>query len=228
MVLEAARAALARRRRLADGLPLERALYTFVAGMLREQLTLLADRLDADPVNPATPGAEVAIAEHFDRVADETRDRFMDGMAEAQMAGMAWGWQRFRESLPEMPASEAAQTYRPPPAPWKSPADIEHEYQYRGGAAKRVASLRDTPFALANPAAEGAARRHAATLVKGIDSTTRDTMRYIIGATRAQGVSSERLADSIRKAGFPTSYLPFDTPSPLRHIRDRAHLIAVT
>lgn len=59
--------------------------------------------------------------------------------------------------------------------------------------------------------------------VTRIDADTRDRLRRIVRDGLARGDSYAKTADVIRD-----TFRGFSTPSPLRHIRDRAELVAVT
>jgi hypothetical protein len=224
LAVEAARFALRRRQRLRDGIPLERALYAFVGQTFVEQYRAVGRALVLDPVDPANPGAEDRVAAIFDRVASDGREEFTAGMAAARLTGQEWGWSRAQDAL----TTAAEADYKVPVKPWATQGEVPKFVTYDYGPPKLRAYLTGSPFALANPEAAAAAARHAGSKVAGIDSTTRYRIRAMVSQSRLSGWDSRKLATTLRNANLPTTYRPMDTPSPLRHIRDRAHLIAVT
>ncbi len=78
-------------------------------------------------------------------------------------------------------------------------------------------------FDLANPRAVGYLETRAAESVAAINETTKEQLRTIISNGAAEGKSYDAIAREIRE-----KFSGFSTPSPLKHIRSRAHLIAVT
>lgn len=84
-------------------------------------------------------------------------------------------------------------------------------------------------FGSRNVRAEQWIARHGAELVTGINKTTRDELRTIIERGAREGRSPDRIAREITER-FDRYHgnFPFSTPMPQRHIRNRAHLIAVT
>lgn len=78
-------------------------------------------------------------------------------------------------------------------------------------------------FALINTNAIRAAEDYAAERVSKVDSATRHAMQSIVVGGLQDGLSADEIAKNIRKMG-----IRWTTPQPQKHIRDRAHLIAVT
>lgn len=78
-------------------------------------------------------------------------------------------------------------------------------------------------FDLANPRAVAYLRDHAATRVTGINEETRRQLRTILTRSVDEGWSYQRTAREIS-----AKYRSFAVGSPLKHIRSRAELIAVT
>lgn len=78
-------------------------------------------------------------------------------------------------------------------------------------------------FDLANPRAVAYLEGHAADAVTAINETTRSELRTIITNGVRDGRSYDEIAREIR-----ARFKGFSTPSPLKHIRSRAHLVAVT
>ncbi|MCH7945460.1 MAG: hypothetical protein IIC73_05515 [Armatimonadetes bacterium] len=78
-------------------------------------------------------------------------------------------------------------------------------------------------FDLANPRAVAYLENHAADAVTAINETTRSELRTIITNGVDKGKSYDAIAREIRER-----FDGFSTPSPLKHIRSRAHLVAVT
>lgn len=92
------------------------------------------------------------------------------------------------------------------------------------GATEVLAQLSITDaFDLPNPRAAGYAENYAAELVSKINDTTKQQLRKIIADGIEQGKSYNQIAKELR-----TRYQQFHTPSPLKHIQDRATLIATT
>lgn len=78
-------------------------------------------------------------------------------------------------------------------------------------------------FDLADPEAVAYLERAGAAKVTGINETTRERLRTLLTDARASGWSYDRTAAEIRR-----TFADFGTPAPQRHIRSRAHLVAVT
>lgn len=92
------------------------------------------------------------------------------------------------------------------------------------GARHAIASFAtDLSFSLEDPEAVAYLRRAGAERVTGINETTRSQLRTLLADAREGGWSYDRLAAEIRR-----KFTGFATPSPLQHIRSRAHLVAVT
>lgn len=78
-------------------------------------------------------------------------------------------------------------------------------------------------FSLEHPLAVEFLTGRGAALVSGINDVTRDRLRTVLVRAGSEGWSYQRTAGSIR-----TMFDGFGGASPLRHIRDRAELVAVT
>lgn len=92
------------------------------------------------------------------------------------------------------------------------------------GARQAIASFAtDLSFSLEDPEAVAYLERVGAERVAGINQTTRDQLRTLLAEAREGGWSYDKLAAEIRH-----KFTGFATPSPLQHIRSRAHLVAVT
>jgi hypothetical protein len=78
-------------------------------------------------------------------------------------------------------------------------------------------------FNLPNANANKFMREYGAELVKNVSGTLRDALNATLEHGIVTGQSSEKIADMIRQLG-----IQFSTPKPQQHIKDRAHLIAVT
>lgn len=81
----------------------------------------------------------------------------------------------------------------------------------------------DYRFALKNPRAVAYIEEHGATLVRGINDTTRDYIRTIIRGGADEGWSYNRIAKALTDR-----FSEFAVGKPQEHIESRAHLIAVT
>jgi Phage Mu protein F like protein len=92
------------------------------------------------------------------------------------------------------------------------------------GARHAIADLRaGLTFSLADPEAVAYLERVGAELVAGINDTTRAELRTLLTRARLEGWGYDKIAAEIRH-----TFTGFGTPSPLKHIRARAHLVAVT
>lgn len=78
-------------------------------------------------------------------------------------------------------------------------------------------------FDLANPRAVDFLENRAELAVAGIDDATKEQLRTIISNGVADGKSYDAIAREIRER-----FNGFSAPSPLKHIRSRSHLVAVT
>lgn len=81
----------------------------------------------------------------------------------------------------------------------------------------------DVSFNLPTSEIETIIREQAANLVSNINRTTRERIRNLI----ADGIKNSESYSAIAKR-LRDTFEGFEAPSPLRHIRDRAELIAVT
>jgi len=210
LAVEAARDALTRRRRLAEGAPLEAALERFLEAQFREQGRLLG---------LALPGRLEALDALWEDVTIQSTLAFVAGIEAAYLAAWRMGATRAAEDIHRStrPLAREAAIYKPPPG---LAADIP---ALAGFATVDHKDLRNTPFDVAFPQAKEAARRRAAELVANVDAQTRDRLRTIVTNGRGERLSPTRIASNI-KAEFP--YMA--KGSALRHIQSRAHLIAVT
>lgn len=92
------------------------------------------------------------------------------------------------------------------------------------GARASIAELAaEISFDLANPRAVTWLQEHGATLVAGIQETTRREMRTILIRATDEGWSYNQIARTIR-----ARYAQFAVGVPQRHLRSRAELVAVT
>lgn len=92
------------------------------------------------------------------------------------------------------------------------------------GAHSLIATLDvDVAFDLANPRAVSYLEAHGAELVRGIDDTTRDSLRVLLRQAVDEGWGYGRTAKAIRD-----QFDGFAGLKPQAHIRDRATLVAVT
>jgi hypothetical protein len=80
----------------------------------------------------------------------------------------------------------------------------------------------DATFSLRNPRAIAYLEEHGAEQIAGIDETTREAIRGILVRGRKQGWSYEKVAKAIRE-----QFEEFGAPTPYKHLRTRAHLVAV-
>jgi hypothetical protein len=80
----------------------------------------------------------------------------------------------------------------------------------------------DTNFQLDNPRATQYLASQSASLITGIDNTTRESLRSTFATARVDGWSYDKLAGELLK-----QYSHWSTPQPQQHIKSRAHLIAV-
>jgi uncharacterized protein with gpF-like domain len=78
-------------------------------------------------------------------------------------------------------------------------------------------------FSLRNPRAIAYLREHGAELITGIDETTRATIHDILVQGRQEGWSYDKIAKAIRER-----FEEFGAPTPYKHLRTRAHLVAVS
>jgi hypothetical protein len=77
-------------------------------------------------------------------------------------------------------------------------------------------------FSLSNPRATAYLVQHGAELIDGIDETTRAAIHDILVQGSQQGWSYDKVAKAIRG-----QFEEFGAPTPYKHLRTRAHLIAV-
>ena len=80
----------------------------------------------------------------------------------------------------------------------------------------------DATFELPFPDAASYARRRSAELVRGLDATSRDSLRVLVATATEKGWSYNRLAAEIR-----LKFDGFARKMPQQHIQTRAHLVAV-
>ena len=90
-------------------------------------------------------------------------------------------------------------------------------------ATPRAKLRRDTPFSLRNLRAESYIRARGAELVRGVDDVTRQGIQRILVQGAEDGRSYSAVARELK-----SKFEVLGTPSPLKHIRTRAELIAVT
>lgn len=81
----------------------------------------------------------------------------------------------------------------------------------------------DAAFELPFPEATTYARRRSAELVRGLDATTRESLRTMVATATEKGWSYNRLAAEIR-----LKFDGFAGKMPQQHIQTRAHMVAVT
>lgn len=92
------------------------------------------------------------------------------------------------------------------------------------GARSLIAELAvDATFDLRNPRAVAYLEAHGAELVRGINDTTRDSMRVLLRQATDEGWGYDRTASAIRDR-----FDGFAGKKPQAHIEDRATLVAVT
>lgn len=92
------------------------------------------------------------------------------------------------------------------------------------GFASMIAELDATiSLDLANPRAVAFMAEHGAALVSRIDEVTRGRLAGLLEKAIDEGWSYDRVARQIK-----TTFEGFSAGSPLKHIRSRAHLVAVT
>jgi hypothetical protein len=81
---------------------------------------------------------------------------------------------------------------------------------------------RGTSFSLSNPRAIAYLEEHGAEQISGVDETTREALRNILVQGRRAGWSYDKVAKAIRDR-----FEEFGAGTPYKHLRTRAHLIAV-
>lgn len=107
---------------------------------------------------------------------------------------------------------------------------LEHAYDVTGSAAF-LAGARETidqlgmsiSFDLKNPRAVAYLRDHAAEQVTRVNAATRGEIARLVTDGLDRGASTEEIAREIKR-----KFSEFSTPQPQLHIRNRAHLVAVT